>query len=87
MCAIGSWRGRKCDDLTTVAGGIEMSKTITKTYQSVGALHNVREDLVATGIDQEEIYVDEGKRQVKVVFPATIEPEIVEILDRHQPLD
>jgi len=64
-----------------------MSKTITKTYRSVGALHNVKEDLVATGIDQEEIYLDDDKKQLKVMFPATIEPEIVEILDRHQPLD
>lgn len=64
-----------------------MSKTITKTFKSQDALANVREDLIATGIDQEEIYVDKEKHQVKVTIPAEAEPEIQEILGRHLPID
>ena len=64
-----------------------MVKTITKTYASVAALHNVKEDLVATGIVQEEIFVDKEKMQVKVMIPGGEEAEILEILGRHQPLD
>ncbi|HHJ18825.1 MAG TPA: hypothetical protein ENJ84_03195 [Gammaproteobacteria bacterium] len=64
-----------------------MSETITKTYGSVEALHNVKEDLVATGIEQEHIYLDQAAKQVKVILPNVIEPEILEILNRHKPLD
>ena len=62
-------------------------KTITKTYSSEEALKNVKEDLVATGIVQEEILIDKEKMQVKVIIPSGIEAEIQEILGRHQPLD
>lgn len=64
-----------------------MSETITKTYASVEALHNVKEDLVATGIEQEHIFVDEENKQVKVITPKVTEAEILEILGRHKPLD
>ncbi len=63
-----------------------MSKTIIRTYASEEALRNVEEDLVATGIEQEQILIDKDTKQVKVVVPATAEPEIVEILERHQPV-
>jgi hypothetical protein len=64
-----------------------MVKTITKTFASAAALHNVREDLVAKGILQEEIFIDKKKMQVKVMIPSVEEAEILEILGRHQPLD
>jgi hypothetical protein len=64
-----------------------MSETITKTYASAEALKNVKDDLVATGIEQEHIFIDEDARQVKVMIPKAIEPEILEILGRHQPVD
>ena len=64
-----------------------MSKTITKTFKSHDTLSNVREDLIATGIEQEQIFVDKDNKQVKVIIPAEAEPEILEIMNRHQPLD
>ncbi len=64
-----------------------MSETIVRTYDSVEALKNVEEDLLATGIEQEQILVDKANKQVKVVVPATAAPEIVEILGRHRPID
>jgi hypothetical protein len=64
-----------------------MSKTITKTFKSHDTLSNVKEDLIATGIEQEQIFIDKDKNQVKVIIPKEAEPEILEILSRHQPLD
>lgn len=64
-----------------------MIETITKTYASAEALRNVKEDLIATGIEADQIYVDEDKKQVKVMSPKVTEAEIMEILGRHKPLD
>ncbi len=63
-----------------------MSKTIIRAYASDEALKNVEEDLIATGIEQEQILIDKDTRRVRVVVPATAEPEIVEILERHKPV-
>ena len=64
-----------------------MSKTITKTFKSVDTLRNVNDDLVSTGIEQNQIFIDEANMQVKVMIPASTEAEILEILGRHQPID
>ena len=64
-----------------------MNETITKTYDSKTALENVWEDLVATGMEQEQIFLDKEKLQVKVITPKETEAEIREILGRHKPLD
>ena len=64
-----------------------MTTTITKTYASTETLDNVKDDLIATGIEAELIYIDKTNKQVKVIIPATAAPEINEILGRHQPLD
>ena len=61
--------------------------TITKTFASEDALTNVKEDLVGKGIPQEKIYLDRQKLQVKVTIPTSGEPEINEILGRHNPVD
>ena len=59
--------------------------TITAEYDSLDAMRNTKEDLVATGIEQEHIYLDEDQHLVKVAVPSTIESEITEILNRHNP--
>jgi hypothetical protein len=64
-----------------------MAETITKTYRSVEALKNVKDDLVSTGFEQEHIFLDEENKQVKVMIPNVIEPEVLEILQRHDPID
>ncbi len=60
-----------------------MTKTVTGTYQSAGQIRNVREDLIATGIPQEQIYVDEENLEIKVIIADETEPEIEDILKRH----
>lgn len=64
-----------------------MNETITKTYDSTTALENVWEDLVATGIEQDKIFLDKDNLQVKVITPKVTEAEVLEILGRHDPLD
>lgn len=62
-----------------------MTAVVTCTYDSADKVHNAREDLVATGIPQEEIYVDEESNQIKIMIPDVTKPEIIEILTRHEP--
>jgi len=64
-----------------------VTTTVTCTYDSADKVHNAREDLVATGIPQEEILVNEKTHQIKVISPDVTKPEIVEILSRHEPSD
>ena len=62
-----------------------MTVRVTGTFDSVDKVRNAEEDLVATGIPQEEIFVDENSKIIKVNVPDTAKPEIIEILNRHEP--
>lgn len=62
-----------------------MTMTISAEFESADTLRNVKEDLVATGIEQERIYVDKDQRLVKVIVSDASESEITEIFERHQP--
>ncbi len=61
-----------------------MTITVTGSYDSAFQIRNTREDLIATGIPQEQIYVDEESRQLKVMIADATEPEVEEILRRHE---
>ena len=60
-----------------------MSKTVTSTYASHTQIKNVKEDLITIGVPREQIFVDDEKNQVKVMIADVTEPEIEEILTRH----
>ncbi|WP_372738868.1 hypothetical protein [Neptunomonas sp.] len=60
-----------------------MTKTVTGTYESTTQIKNARNDLIAIGIPQEQIFVDEEKQQIKVRIANETEPEIQEILKQH----
>ncbi|MBY4677112.1 hypothetical protein [Marinobacterium arenosum] len=60
-----------------------MTKTVTGTYESADQIKNARDDLIVTGIPQEQIFVDEDNLQIKVMIADATEPEIEEILKRH----
>ena len=62
-----------------------MTAVVTCTYDSAIKVQNAREDLVATGIPQEEIYVDVESKLIKIMIPDVSKPEVVEILNRHEP--
>jgi len=63
-----------------------MAEIITATYESRASIRNVVDDLLATGIPREKIRVRGDQHQIQVVGPVTTGPEIIEILQRHQPL-
>ncbi len=60
-----------------------MTKSVTGTYPSNTQIQNAREDLIAAGIPQEQIYVDKAQHQLKVLIADATEPEVEEILKRH----
>ena len=62
-----------------------MTETISATYSSVDKAKNAVDDLVSTGIDREKVFLDEETVQVKVITANVVEPEITEILKRHDP--
>jgi hypothetical protein len=62
-----------------------MNETITASYDTVAKARNAVDDLVAVGIPAEKVFLDEERIEVKVIAPKTAEPEITEILQRHQP--
>ena len=62
-----------------------MTETVKCTYDSAYKVENALEDLVGTGIPQENIQVDDDANQIIVTIPATARPEILEILNRHEP--
>jgi hypothetical protein len=65
-----------------------MAKVIVAVYDTSDQVTNVVDDLVSTGIPRERIRVDEHKPRVEVVVVAdAAQPEIAEILERHQPAD
>lgn len=63
-----------------------MTSTVTGTYDSTDQVRNAEDDLLATGIPSEKIYVDEQARQIKIMIPEATKPEVVEILTRHKPI-
>jgi len=62
-----------------------MTKTVTAAYSTTAAARNALEELLADGIEREKIFLDTTRAELKVMIPDTIEPEITEILNRHQP--
>jgi len=69
----------------TTRGEKTMTETITANFESFSTAQNTVDDLLATGIDSEKVYLDDKTPLVKVMVPNTIKPEIMEILKRHQP--
>ena len=60
-----------------------MTMTVTGTYESSAQIKNTWEDLVATGIPQDQIFVDKENHNIKVIIADVTEPEIEVILKRH----
>ncbi len=61
-----------------------MNKTLNGAYDSREQAKNTWDDLIASGIPRENIYIDEDAKVVKVSVPSETEREIQEIFDRHQ---
>jgi hypothetical protein len=64
-----------------------MEEIITAVYKSIDTLNNVHDDLVSSGIPEDNIRIDRDKRQVQVMGSAVTEAEYKEILQRHSPVE
>lgn len=60
-----------------------MSTALNGTFTSKDQARNVRDDLIATGIPQENIYIEDGTQVIRVMIPTEERREIEEIFDRH----
>lgn len=63
-----------------------MTATVTGVIDSTGQIRNVEEVLRASGIPSEKIDVDEQAMEIKIMIHETTKPEIMEILNRHNPV-
>ena len=63
-----------------------MSTTVTMSYGSLNSLKNAVDDLIGVGIPQEQFHVIKDDLQIKVITPKASEPEIRELLGRHNPV-
>ena len=61
-----------------------MNKTINGSYDNHEQAKNTWDDLIATGIPRDNIYLDEEAKLVKVIVPEETEREVREIFDRHR---
>ncbi|MEE3169098.1 MAG: hypothetical protein VX324_03110 [Pseudomonadota bacterium] len=61
-----------------------MNKTINGSYDNHDQAKNTWDDLIATGIPRDNIYLDEEAKLVKVIVPEETEREVREIFDRHR---
>lgn len=61
-----------------------MNKTINGSYTDHDQAKNTWDDLIATGIPRDNIYLDEDAKVVKVIVPEETEREVREIFDRHK---
>jgi hypothetical protein len=63
-----------------------MNTTVTMSYGSLDSLKNAVDDLIGIGIPQEKFHVIKDDLQLKVITPKASEPEIRELLCRHNPV-
>lgn len=62
-----------------------MAEMIIAKFDSKGSVTNAYDDLVSVGIPQDKIRIADDRQAISIVTPATSEPEIMEILRRHEP--
>lgn len=60
-----------------------MSKALNGNFTSKNQARNVRDDLIATGIPQDNIYIEDELQVIRVMIPMEERREIEEIFDRH----
>ncbi len=61
-----------------------MSKAVNGKFTSKDQAKNVRDDLIGSGIPQENIYIEDEAQVIRVLIPAEERREIEEIFDRHK---
>ncbi|TVQ85521.1 MAG: hypothetical protein EA400_15320 [Chromatiaceae bacterium] len=64
-----------------------MTQTITAAFAAIGAARNAVDELISAGFDQDKVFLDKEPCHVKVMVPDTAQPEVEEILRRHEPTE
>jgi hypothetical protein len=64
-----------------------MTEEVVATYGDALAIKNAEDDLRALGIPSETIFVDPDNRKIRVKTPEATKDEILEVLNRHQPVE
>jgi len=60
-----------------------MNETLNGHFDNSDQARNARRDMIAAGIPQDKIYVDEEKQLIKVIIPAAEARQIREIFETH----
>jgi hypothetical protein len=64
-----------------------MTTAVVATYKDAETIWNVKDDLISTGIPTDAIKIDKEHIKIRVMVPDESKPEIVEILNRHEPAE
>ncbi|AKH20786.1 hypothetical protein [Sedimenticola thiotaurini] len=64
-----------------------MTTTITSTFTSMETIRNTMEDLLANGIEREKMFADDAHTELKIMIPDDIQNEVIEIIQRHKPIE
>ncbi len=65
-----------------------MNKVLTATFDSEDKLKAAKNHLLTTsiaGFPRENIYVDNEKKEIKVIIPETTKAEVEQVLNEHSP--
>lgn len=60
-----------------------MNTTLTGRFEQLDQARVAREEMIAAGIPQDKIFIDEDQRQIKVIIPEEQSPQILEIFSSH----
>ncbi|TCS51300.1 hypothetical protein EDD52_1428 [Primorskyibacter sedentarius] len=64
-----------------------MTRIVTGKFNTAAAAYNAYEDFVGTGFPDEKLFHAKDSTEVKVITSLEGEPEVREILGRHQPTE
>lgn len=60
-----------------------MNTTLTGSFDKVDQARGARMEMIAAGIPQDKIYIDEDRQQIKVIIPEEESRQIREVFDSH----
>jgi hypothetical protein len=63
-----------------------MTRVITGDFDSIYKMRNAMDDLIASGIDREKVYMDKPRMQLKVLVPISISQQVNDVVARHEPV-
>ncbi|MCL7944196.1 SPOR domain-containing protein [Marinobacter sp. ATCH36] len=61
-----------------------MSKALNGNFTTKEQARNVKDDLIAMGFPQENIYIEEQENIIRVMIPSEERREVEEVFDRHR---